>query len=100
MYVCMYVCTRTGKAARPATSTCRSLHNSQDGATVVIVQEFAAGGDLLQYNHCKCSGRMQEARAQSMVVRPLVAALAHLHSCGITHRCGGVDKIGDCSRIP
>lgn len=63
---------------------------------MVIVQEFAAGGDLLQYNHCKCSGRMQEARALSMAVRPLVAALAHLHSRGITHRCPGGGGQGDC----
>jgi hypothetical protein len=45
---------------------------------VVLVQEYAAAGDLLGYTRRR-GGCLSEARAITMVLRPLLAALNYLH---------------------
>jgi hypothetical protein len=45
---------------------------------VVLVQEYAAAGDLLGYTRRR-GGCLSEARTIAMVLRPLLAALNYLH---------------------
>uniref|UniRef100_A0A7S3VRI1 Protein kinase domain-containing protein n=1 Tax=Dunaliella tertiolecta TaxID=3047 RepID=A0A7S3VRI1_DUNTE len=52
---------------------------------VIIVQEYAAGGDLLRFMY-KCGGRLPERQAVNLVLQPFLSALLHLHSQGIIHR--------------
>ncbi|GLC67389.1 hypothetical protein PLESTF_000551000 [Pleodorina starrii] len=52
---------------------------------LVLVQEFAANGDLLAV-HRSLRRRMSEGQARSLVLRPLLEAVAHFHSQGIVHR--------------
>lgn len=52
---------------------------------VVLVQEFAAGGDLLRFMY-KCGGRLFERQAVGLVLQPFLTALHYLHSNGIVHR--------------
>ncbi|KAL6755432.1 kinase-like domain-containing protein [Haematococcus lacustris] len=52
---------------------------------VIIVQEYAAGGDLLRYMY-KTGGRLTERQAVSLVLQPFLSALLYLHTEGIIHR--------------
>jgi hypothetical protein len=45
---------------------------------VVLVEEFAEGGDLLAMM-MRHGGRLNELVAVNEVIRPLLAVLAHLH---------------------
>ncbi len=52
---------------------------------MIIVQEFAEGGDLLRYMY-KAGGRLSERQAVEMVLQPFLAALQYLHTqVGNTH---------------
>ncbi len=46
---------------------------------MVIVQEYAAGGDLLRYMY-KLGGRLTERQAVNLVLQPFLSALLYLHS--------------------
>ncbi|KAL6751680.1 kinase-like domain-containing protein [Haematococcus lacustris] len=67
----------------------QGIHSSQLGRAkynhVVLVEEFADGGDLLGMM-MRHGGRLNEAVAVNEVLRPLLAALVHLHAQGIVHR--------------
>jgi len=52
---------------------------------VIIVQEYAAGGDLLRYMY-KYGGRLTERQAVNLVLQPFLSALLYLHTQGIIHR--------------
>lgn len=54
---------------------------------MVLVQEYADGGDLLHYLGCTSGGRLSERRAVRLVVKPLLQALNYLHNNYIIHRC-------------
>eukprot|EP00798_Chlamydomonas_sp_ICE-L_P005562 gene5562-4199_t len=57
----------------------------QEGHYVVMVQEYAAGGDLYRLLH-KNGGRLVERQAVEMVLHPFLLALHYLHTRGIMHR--------------
>lgn len=61
------------------------LHAPQEDHYLVLVQEFASGGDLLRACQ-KMGGRMPEWMAVDVVLRPLASVLQHLHGLGIIHR--------------
>ena len=52
---------------------------------MVLVQEFAPGGDLFKLMH-KCGGHLSEDLAVRLVLQPVLAALQYLHTRGIVHR--------------
>ncbi len=52
---------------------------------MVLVQEFATGGDLLRVMY-KCGGRLCERQAVNLVLQPFLTALHYLHTQGIVHR--------------
>ena len=52
---------------------------------VVIVQEYADGGDLLKIM-TENGMRLSESTASRMVIKPLLSALTYLHSKSIIHR--------------
>ncbi len=52
---------------------------------MVLVQEWAARGDLLNFAHQQ-GGRLSERQAVSLVLQPFMLALAYLHSRGVAHR--------------
>jgi len=52
---------------------------------VVMVQEFAAGGDLYTMLR-RNGGSLTERQAVQMVLQPCLLALHYLHQQGITHR--------------
>jgi hypothetical protein len=52
---------------------------------VVIVQEYADGGDLLKIM-TENNMKLYERNAASMVIEPLLEAISYLHSKGIMHR--------------
>ena len=54
---------------------------------MVLVQEYADGGDLLHYLGCTSGGRLSERRAVRLVVKPLLQALNYLHNNYVIHRC-------------
>ncbi|PNH04605.1 Serine/threonine-protein kinase ark1, partial [Tetrabaena socialis] len=56
-----------------------------DEQRVVLVLEHAARGDLYGTLR-RMGGRMSAAQAVEMVMRPLVGALASMHSAGVCHR--------------
>ncbi|KAG1676369.1 hypothetical protein FOA52_001164 [Chlamydomonas sp. UWO 241] len=57
----------------------------QEGGSIVLVEEFAAGGSL--YAATMQKGRhMSEAGAVQVVIAPLLGTLCFLHSRGIVHR--------------
>ncbi len=58
----------------------------QEGTDVVLVQEYAEGGDLYRQLH-KNGGRLSERQAVEMVLHPFLLALHYLHTRGIMHRC-------------
>jgi serine/threonine protein kinase len=60
----------------------------QDHQEVVLVQPYAAGGDLLKLLR-SWGGTLGEREAVRGVVGPLLQALVYLHSHGILHRWGG-----------
>ncbi|PNW70838.1 hypothetical protein CHLRE_17g735550v5 [Chlamydomonas reinhardtii] len=57
----------------------------QEGQTLVLVQEYAPGGDLLGLMAAH-GGRADEATVVKTVLRPLLEALLYLHRWGIVHR--------------
>ncbi|KAG2426822.1 hypothetical protein HXX76_012874 [Chlamydomonas incerta] len=57
----------------------------QEGQTLVLVQEYAPGGDLLGLMAAH-GGRVDEATVVKTVLRPLLEALLYLHRWGIVHR--------------
>ncbi|GIL48763.1 hypothetical protein Vafri_5211 [Volvox africanus] len=57
----------------------------QEGTDVVLVQEYAEGGDLYRLLH-KNGGRLSERQAVEMVLHPFLLALHYLHTRGIMHR--------------
>ncbi|KAG2454336.1 hypothetical protein HYH02_001362 [Chlamydomonas schloesseri] len=57
----------------------------QEGQTLVLVQEYAPGGDLLGLMAAH-GGRVDEASVVKTVLRPLLEALLYLHRWGIVHR--------------
>ncbi|PNH09977.1 Serine/threonine-protein kinase Aurora-3, partial [Tetrabaena socialis] len=61
----------------------------QEGTDVVLVQEYAEGGDLYRLLH-KNGGRLSERQAVEMVLHPFLLALHYLHMRGIMH---SVDRI-------
>ncbi len=52
---------------------------TQDGERLVLVQEWAARGDLLNVTS-QLGGRIPEAQAARAVVAPFLDALAYLHA--------------------
>lgn len=54
---------------------------------MVLVQEYAEGGDLYRLLH-KNGGRLSERQAVEMVLHPFLLALHYLHTRGIMHRWG------------
>ena len=52
---------------------------------MVLVQEYADGGDLLQLLY-ECGSRLSERRTVRLVIEPLLKALHYLHSLSIIHR--------------
>lgn len=58
---------------------------SQDNDDVVMVLDYAGGGDL--YGLLKrAGGRLPEEQALDLVLRPFLAAMEYLHGKGIVHR--------------
>ncbi|GBF96843.1 aurora protein [Raphidocelis subcapitata] len=57
----------------------------QEGDFVVMVQEFADGGDLFALLQ-KHGGRLGERVAVSLVLEPFLRVLQYLHTRGIAHR--------------
>ncbi|KAG2494233.1 hypothetical protein HYH03_007588 [Edaphochlamys debaryana] len=57
----------------------------QVDSQVVMVQEFADGGDLFTLLH-RYGGRMPERQAVEMVLAPCLKVLLYLHEQGILHR--------------
>ncbi|GFH28537.1 serine/threonine protein kinase, partial [Haematococcus lacustris] len=57
----------------------------QEGNDVVMVQEYAEGGDLYRLLH-RNGGRLAERQAVEMVLHPFLLALHYLHTHGIMHR--------------
>ncbi|MEW5308859.1 MAG: hypothetical protein WDW38_000786 [Sanguina aurantia] len=57
----------------------------QEANDVVLVQEYAEGGDLYRLLH-KNGGRLAERQAVEMVLQPFLLALHYLHTRGIMHR--------------
>lgn len=58
---------------------------TQEGPEIVLVQEYAEGGDLFAFMS-RQAGRMTERMAVSLVLQPFLAALHYLHTAGIAHR--------------
>ncbi|KXZ49404.1 hypothetical protein GPECTOR_21g630 [Gonium pectorale] len=56
-----------------------------DGDRIVLVQEYAARGDLFHLLR-QLGGRMTEPQVSELVMRPFLEAMAYLHSQGICHR--------------
>ena len=54
---------------------------------MVLVQEYAEGGDLYRLLH-RNGGRLSERQAVEMVLHPFLLSLHYLHTRGIMHRCG------------
>ena len=52
---------------------------------MVLVQEYAEGGDLYRLLH-KNGGRLHERQMVEMVLHPFLLALQYLHTKGIMHR--------------
>ena len=52
---------------------------------VVLVQEYAEGGDLYRLLH-RNGGRLSERQAVEMVLHPFLLALHYQHTRGIMHR--------------
>ena len=75
-------------------------HPLQAGG-VVLVQEWADGGDLLQLL-INSGTQLSEQSAAQLVVTPLLKAVFYLHSKSIIHRWGrrggGVEMCG-CSNL-
>lgn len=65
----------------------------QEGTVLVMVQEFAEGGDLYSFLQ-KHLGCLTEELAVDVVLRPLLRALTYCHAHGICHR-GGLGESGD-----
>lgn len=57
----------------------------QQGTDIVMVMEYAAGGDLYKLLH-RSGGRLPERQAVSMVLSPFLNALHFMHTQGIVHR--------------
>uniref|UniRef100_A0A383WCC8 Protein kinase domain-containing protein n=1 Tax=Tetradesmus obliquus TaxID=3088 RepID=A0A383WCC8_TETOB len=57
----------------------------QEGEDVVMVLEYAAGGDLYGLLR-RAGGRLGEQQAVDLVLQPFLSALAYMHSKGIVHR--------------
>ncbi|GAX76664.1 hypothetical protein CEUSTIGMA_g4110.t1 [Chlamydomonas eustigma] len=57
----------------------------QEDNDVVLVQEYAEGGDLYKLLH-RNGGRLGERQAVEMVLHPFLLALNYLHTKGIMHR--------------
>ncbi len=60
----------------------------QEGNQIVLVQEYADGGDLFAFNQ-RHGGRMSERMCVSLVLQPFLMALRYLHQNGIAHRWVG-----------
>lgn len=69
---------------------CGAVAMQDDG--VVLVQEYADGGDLLSL--LTRSVRLSERRTVRLVIAPLLQALLYLHSKYIIHRCGVGQGLG------
>ncbi|WIA40877.1 hypothetical protein OEZ86_004542 [Tetradesmus obliquus] len=57
----------------------------QEAGNVVMVQEFAGGGDLWSFMDAN-SGRLTERVTVSLVLQPFLRAIHYLHTAGIAHR--------------
>ncbi|KAG1670024.1 hypothetical protein FOA52_011180 [Chlamydomonas sp. UWO 241] len=57
----------------------------KEGHDVVLVQEYAEGGDLYRLLH-RNGGRLSERQAVEMVLHPFLLAMQYLHTRGIMHR--------------
>ncbi|KXZ52976.1 hypothetical protein GPECTOR_8g348 [Gonium pectorale] len=57
----------------------------KEGDLLVLVQEYIRGGSLDRLRR-RLGGRLSEFQARHLVLRPLLAVLAHLHGKGIMHR--------------
>jgi serine/threonine protein kinase len=53
---------------------------------VILVQEYAAGGDLASIAAKHPDGRPRESQIVQFVLRPILSALTALHARGIVHR--------------
>ncbi|KAG2449221.1 hypothetical protein HYH02_005968 [Chlamydomonas schloesseri] len=56
-----------------------------DGDRIVLVQEYAARGDLLHLLRA-VGGRMTEAQVSELVLAPFLQGVAYLHGRGVCHR--------------
>jgi len=68
----------------------RLLEVFEDSDRMLIVMEYAAGGDLLQYVRTK--GPLEESKAR-IVFRQIVYGLGHVHARGVLHRDIKLDNI-------
>jgi len=57
----------------------------QEGNDVVLVQQYAEGGDLYRLLH-RNGGRLAERQAVEMVLHPFLLSMHYLHTHGIMHR--------------
>ena len=57
----------------------------QEGDVVVLVQEYADGGDLFGLLQ-RYGGRLSERVAVALVLEPFLRVLSYLHARGIAHR--------------
>ncbi|GBF93487.1 aurora protein [Raphidocelis subcapitata] len=57
----------------------------QEGDYVILVQEYADGGDLFSLLQ-KYGGRLSERAAVALVLEPFLRVLQYLHTRGIVHR--------------
>jgi aurora kinase len=57
----------------------------QEQDVVVVVLEFAGGGDLYTLLR-RVGGRLSEGQAVQLVLAPFLGALAYMHSRGYIHR--------------
>lgn len=66
----------------------------EDAEGIHLVQELAPGGDLYQFLAGK-GGRLPEEQVRSLVIRPLLEALAYLHSMVRFSKTEGLPPISD-----
>lgn len=58
----------------------------KEGENVVLVQEYAEGGDLFNYMKKRRGSPLSESQAVGDVLRPFLSALSYLHERGVVHR--------------
>lgn len=60
--------------------------NLQEGGYVFLIEEFAGGGDLLNFLFAY-GGKVPEGVFVKRIAKPLFSSVHYMHSLGIVHRC-------------